>query len=94
LRRDLAVKARSLSSAHDLLTHLRNAPMPPTQPRSASFIVRLWHEPHGEREQNPSDWRLSIEEIDTPGRFYFKDPHAIGEFIRDWIERCGAGSSH
>lgn len=63
--------------------------MPPMQQRSASFIVRVWCEPYIEAGQNACDWRLSIEQVDAPGRLYSKDPSAIGEFIREWIERAG-----
>jgi hypothetical protein len=68
--------------------------MPTTQLRSA-FIVRVWCEPDGAASPAGGEWRLSIVEAGSERCTYFENPSAIGEYLRDWIERHrGARPSH
>ena len=61
--------------------------MPLFERQSASFIVRVWCEPDRLADSNaPLEWRGSIEHIDSGRRVYFRDLHAIEDFVRICIE--------
>jgi hypothetical protein len=56
--------------------------------RSVSFIVRIWREPT-EGEPDPTEWRGSIEEVESGDRTYFIDFASMLRFIKTRIAHVG-----
>jgi|tagenome__1003787_1003787.scaffolds.fasta_scaffold20699335_1 hypothetical protein len=59
--------------------------MPLLQDRTNAFIVRVWCEsnPGG---TPPSDWRGSIEHVESGRRVYFRDAALVAAFIQPYID--------
>lgn len=62
--------------------------MPLLGDRTASFIVRIWHEPGG-ADAGDGEWRGSIEHVGSGQRRFFRELDVILQFLRPHMEAIG-----
>jgi hypothetical protein len=58
------------------------------QDRTASFIVRIWHEPN-DLDGGSREWRGSIEHVGSGQKAFFRDLNAIAVFMNPVLESIG-----
>ena len=56
--------------------------------RTAVFIVRIWCE-RGDGESVASEWRGSVEHVETGQRVFFRHLDAVQEFMKPHLEGIG-----
>ena len=56
--------------------------------RSAAFIVRVWCE-RGDAEQPSSEWRGTVEHVQTGERQFFRHLDAVLDFMKPYLEALG-----
>ncbi|QSX77002.1 hypothetical protein [Agrilutibacter solisilvae] len=56
--------------------------------RTAVFIVRIWCE-RGDGESAASEWRGSVEHVDSGQRVFFRHLDAVQEFMKPHLQGIG-----
>lgn len=62
--------------------------MPSERQKYVSFLIRIWQEPR-EIEGEGSEWRGSVENIQTGQKGYFKDLETLVGFTREQLNHLG-----